>query len=256
MAERIPLVLVNGVHRQIDPADTIPASNVPNGISAAQAAKLAAFTQDQATQLGALEFSVANNFNPMVTGLSAPVFSRAATLDGTKGWVKWGSADNQWSPLHTMSAAFGSNLATWDSTALLASLACDTNPPKAIRITGSVSGACDLNLRINGANATTRWLVMDYSGNAGSAFANAYNYVTFGSASDFCILIEFLQGKSGNNAQSFRVFSSFTDGSGPAGLFGIFVNTAEMPQAEITSIGLHADSACTMGATSVATLIY
>ena len=52
MAERIPLVLVNGVHRQIDPADTIPASNVPNGISTAQAAKLAAVTQAQADLVG------------------------------------------------------------------------------------------------------------------------------------------------------------------------------------------------------------
>jgi hypothetical protein len=59
MAERIPLVLVAGVHRQIDPADTIPPSNLPvatplvqGAMSTAQAAQLAAFTQAQADLVG------------------------------------------------------------------------------------------------------------------------------------------------------------------------------------------------------------
>jgi hypothetical protein len=40
--------------------------------------------------------TVANNFDPSVTGLAAPINSFAATVDGSVGWMKVGNADTAW----------------------------------------------------------------------------------------------------------------------------------------------------------------
>lgn len=88
-----------------------------------------------ANALALRELTCANNFDPSVTGLAVlsaagvavpGIGAKVTTLDGSKCWQKWGTGDTQWSPLHAIFGTFGENVATWDTTALIANLACNT----------------------------------------------------------------------------------------------------------------------------------
>ena len=75
MAERIPLVLVAGVHKQIDPADTIPVSNLPvatpsvaGAIPAASEAKVEAAALARFQALGANAFTDTALTTPTIDG--------------------------------------------------------------------------------------------------------------------------------------------------------------------------------------------
>jgi len=139
--------LLHSIQQARDAALAAPVLTAPSGMLFSPAIANSLVTAAAAT------FLVANAFDPSVTGLTAPVGSKAYTIDGTKAWLKWGTADRQWAPLHTVSGTVGINTATWDCPI---ALACNTlgdfEVNGIILVVGDNAGA--FRLRLNGATAT------------------------------------------------------------------------------------------------------
>ena len=66
--------------------------------------------------------TVANSFDPVVSGLAAGTVIGGATVglgtvvvsvDNSKSWKKWGSADTNWIPLHAVSYTLGAAAQAW-----------------------------------------------------------------------------------------------------------------------------------------------
>lgn len=104
---------------------------------------------------GQLERLFANGFDPSVTGYTAPVGSRGTSADGTRAWVKWGTADRNWKPLHIVSGTLGAPATVWD----LAGLAGDSNGGFEVEFHGdvdAVGAGPTATGRVNGGVANIR----------------------------------------------------------------------------------------------------
>jgi hypothetical protein len=212
------------------------------------------------TQATVLLPPIPNDFDPTTTaystlasGFTPIVGSIVTTLDGTKGWKKFGAGTYQWRSTSPYSAAFGSSLSTWDTTALIASLKCDTLGPFVLAISGVLeTGSSTLTLRINGSAASMLQYGTEWSDYGTAATKKTDSVVApLGGAGYFYFLLECLQPYSGNFAQVFRMtvsqaYYNAVDST-------ILVRAAGLPQNQITSVGVQL-SAHTMGASSVATL--
>ena len=207
--------------------------------------------------------SIANNFDPSVSGLADPVGTIVETVDGTKGWVKWGTGNTQWSPLHTVSGTFGTTKTTWDTTALVANLACDTLGGFRLILQGTVNATCAIGLRVNAALPASSQYVDFYgygstAGQVAVANSSPNNFiVNVGPATHvFTAIIECLAPKSGNNAQLFSVLTTFYNSSVSAYLNRhALITLTGLPLSEIQSIGVVASVAGAMDAITTATLV-
>lgn len=206
--------------------------------------------------------TVANDFDPSVTGLAANIGVVAVTVNGAKAWEKWGAGNKQWRALHAVTKAFGAAVATWDTTELVADLDCDTLGPSRLRVSGTLTGTATdafITMRINGAAATMRWQVILTTGGAGYPNDANDQKLTWniGTGSPFYIDLECLQPYSGSVPQVFRLFSSYIEavesGGGWGSVCGLLTNIAALPQAPIASYGIEVNAGA-MGAACVATL--
>jgi hypothetical protein len=79
--------------------------NIPDGTTYKQYNPAAvAVTGGTATGLtvnGLILPDVANNFDPSVSGLTPRLAATVGTIDGTKAWVKTGTATTDWEPIHS-----------------------------------------------------------------------------------------------------------------------------------------------------------
>jgi hypothetical protein len=207
--------------------------------------------------------SIANNFDPSVSGLADPVGTIVETVDGTKAWVKWGTGNTQWSPMHTVSGTFGTTKTTWDTTALVANLACDTLGGFRLMFQGTVNATCAIGLRVNGALPAASQYV-DFNGYGSTvaqvAAANLspiYPIVNIGPSGKWhSTIIECIACKSGNNAQLFSIFTTFYNAGVSMCLERhALITLTGLPLAEIQSVGLVASVSGAMDAITTATLV-
>jgi hypothetical protein len=108
---------------------------------------------------------IANTFDPSVSGLAAPIGSWVETYDGTKAWMKWGTGNTQWTPLHPVTMSSGITRASWDTSTLVANLACDTLGGFEVVWQGTVTGTPQTVLRINGVQPSAETAFL-FSGGA------------------------------------------------------------------------------------------
>ena len=206
--------------------------------------------------------TVANNFDPSVSGLANPVGTIVETVNGTKAWMKWGTGNTQWSPLHTVSAAFGSALTTWDTTALVANLACDTLGGFRLLIQGTMNANGNIGLRVNGSGTFNTQFV-EFFGYSGSANTLAVmnnvplNFIVNNTAAKpFSVVIECVACKSGTNLQLISIMSTFYN-SGISGNLTrhALVTLTGIPVGEIQSVGVVSSVAGALNAITTATLV-
>jgi hypothetical protein len=231
----------------------------------AVAALAAAQTTTIITRIGALEYTCANNVDPSVSGQAAIIGARCTTTDGTKCWVKYGAGDTQWGATHAITGTFGSNVATWDTTALVANLACDTLGPFSLDIQGSISTALsNISLRVNGAGISNGEIynhyqlitMVDATPATGPGLGVTNADLLTACCGWFNLHIDFLFPKSGSCQWSASYWSTYDVrpyGAECARQSGTVTRDGNLPSPEVQSIGL-AVSAGTMGAACVATL--
>ena len=206
--------------------------------------------------------TVANNFDPSVSGLAGTVGTIEQTVDGTKAWMKWGTGNTQWSPLHTVSAAFGSALTTWDTTALVANLACDTLGGFRLLVQGTTGANGNIGLRVNGTTNFNNQFVEFYGYGSTSGAQAILNYIPLNfivnntAAKPFSIVMECIACKSGNNAQLISIMSTFYN-SGISGNLTrhALVTLTGIPVGEIQSVGVVSSVAGALNAITTATLV-
>ena len=201
-------------------------------------------------------FQIPNNFDPSVSGLPANIGLAVSTVDGTKAWQKFGLGNTQWSPLHPVSTTFGAPCTAWDTTALIASLACDTLGSFKVLFQGTVNADTNLSLRVNAAAPAAQqgyWLAT--SGFTSGVFLAALAGISV-KVGAFTVAVECLAWKSGNNYQLFRAESAFKNSGGafPAEVFSTLISLTALPVPEIGSVGLSASTAGALDATCQATL--
>ena len=206
--------------------------------------------------------TVANNFDPSVSGLAGTVGTIEQTVNGTKAWMKWGTGNTQWSPLHTVSAAFGSALTTWDTTALVANLACDTLGGFRLLIQGTMNANGNIGLRVNGSGTFNTQFV-EFFGYSGSANTLAVmnnvplNFIVNNTAAKpFSVVIECVACKSGTNLQLISIMSTFYYSTSST-YFNrhALVTLTGTPLSEIQSVGVSSSVAGGFDAINTATLV-
>ena len=206
--------------------------------------------------------TVANNFDPSVSGLAGTVGTIEQTVNGTKAWMKWGTGNTQWSPLHTVSAAFGSALTTWDTTALVANLACDTLGGFRLLIQGTMNANGNIGLRVNGSGTFNTQFV-EFFGYSGSANTLAVmnnvplNFIVNNTAAKpFSVVIECVACKSGTNLQLISIMSTFYYSTSST-YFNrhALVTLTGIPVGEIQSVGVVSSVAGALNAITTATLV-
>ena len=198
----------------------------------------------------------ANSFDPSVSGLAGNIGIQVGTVDGSKAWQKWGAGNTQWTPLHPVSTTFGAPCTAWDTSALIANLACDTLGGFKVLFQGTVNADTNLSLRVNAAALAAQqgyWLAT--SGFTSGVFLAALVGISV-KAGPFTVAVECEAWKSGNNYQLFRAESAFKNAGGafPAEVFSTLISLTALPVPEIGSVGLSASTAGALDATCQATL--
>jgi hypothetical protein len=137
---------------------------------------------DLIVRMGELEWLVANEIDPSVSGIEAAVGSRCTTVDGLKAWSKYGAGDGEWRSLNetrvTVTAA-GGPLTVLDCTVVIAEA-----DEAEIEIAGI--GLTDnwLTLRVDGAtvaSGTTYGWEMGAAATAARAWEGKVGALTAGS---------------------------------------------------------------------------
>jgi len=206
--------------------------------------------------------SIANNFDPSVSGLADPVGTIVETVDGTKAWVKWGTGNTQWSPMHTVSGTFGTTKTTWDTTALVANLACDTLGGFRLLLQGTTNANCNLFIRVNG-NSSLYYQYSDFVGYGSTAVTaavvsspgTANIAINNTAAKPFTIIIDCISCKSGTALQVFTVTIVFYSTVGNYLNRYCLITLTGIPASEIQSVGIGSSVAGTLDAITTATLV-
>lgn len=199
---------------------------------------------------------VDNAFDPSVSGLVAPVGSGVESNDGTKAWIKWGTGNTQWTPLHPVTTSAGVLKTNFDTTDLIANLACDTLGGVEVVWQGSVTAAGYLAFRVNGASAATSMHYV-YINSAAGAFVKGNDCVISDNLvlnTAFTATITCKTPLSGSRFQLFELNSQFVAGASvPSNYRGSLSRpstVAALPVNEIQSVGIFHTAGAKISATT------
>ena len=204
----------------------------------------------------------ANNFDPTVTGQVAAIGAIVGTLDLTKCWQKWGAGNTQWAPLHPISSSFGAACSLWDTTSLVADLACDTLGGVEVLFQGTINaGPVDVWVRLNGATANLRRQFLSFTNTLGApGVQDTSNVITDMKAGGrFNLRLSCKMCRSGNFIQTIEYNVNWhiyinAPNDGLVSEFGTLIVLDAPPQSEIHSLGIATNGTGALDATCTATI--